>query len=201
MNIHLKSALNILRKKRVVVFLVLLIVFVVAYFLFFKTLTINPNTEARQMQALEWTKQTYALSAFTTDGCSGNVSSSWSAAVQQLSSVSDTFAQNYADAMTIPFEDACVVHDQAYHRGEGGYVARLQADNALRSAIIQYGIEHTDVVQARTGLTAEEGIFLYELVADAVYRGVRLGGAPCTGQPYAWGYGYNEGRCVPNYPE
>ena len=43
--------------------------------------------------------------------------------------------------------------------------------------------------------STEQVIFMYEFIAESVYRGVRLGGAPCTGMSYAWGFGYNNGTC------
>lgn len=187
---------RLFQSRRFHILLVIILLSLVGYFAFFKTITINPATEAKQMQSLETAKQQYELTEFVTDGCSGNVSKGWTTAITQLSKVSNAFAEKYAGTEVIPFEEACVEHDRAYHRGEGGYTARLKADNELRSAIIKYGIENTDTIQTRTGLdNPEEALFLYELVAESVYRGVRLGGAPCTGQPYAWGYGYNGGTC------
>ena len=188
--------LALLKSKRVVFFLILFVAGVVAYFSFFHTLTVSPVAEARQMQSLAAAKVQYELSPFVSDGCSGNVSAAWTSTITKLSDLSDSFEKKYADTAHIPFEAACIEHDRAYHRGEGGYTARLQADNALRAAIITYGIEHTNEIQSRTGLNSpEEAIFWYELIAEAVYRGVRLGGAPCTGMPYAWGYGYHNGAC------
>jgi len=149
------------------------------------------------MQRLEATKQITNLQPFVSDGCSANISQSWRVGVQQLSNYSESFADAYADTVTIPFERACIEHDRAYHLGNGGYSGRLEADNRLRSAIISYGITNTESIQSRTNLsTQEEAIYLYEVLAEAVYRGVRLGGAPCTGQAYAWGFGYENGNCV-----
>jgi len=168
-----------------------------AYFLFFRTVVVNPVTEGKQMRQLEEVKQHYSLGDFSSDGCSGNVSRSWNIAVKELSKVSSKFNGLYTDTKNIPFEYACTVHDKAYYTGEGGYTARLQADNTLRSEIISYGINNTKEIQERTGLnTKEEAIFLYEVVAETVYRGVRLGGTPCTGASYAWGFGYNNGVCT-----
>ena len=138
-----------------------------------------------------------ALSTFKSDGCSGNISNGWSTTVGKLSKIFSSFENQYKDAQNIPFEEACVIHDQSYHAGDGGYVARLKADNALRKAIIDYGMSHTEEIKERTGLSADESaIYMYEVVAESVYRGVRLGGAPCTGTTYAWGFGYNNGSCI-----
>jgi hypothetical protein len=185
-----------LRNRKVVIGFLLAIVALVIYLVFFRTLTLSPVAEANQMQQLEQAKTTHQLAPFASDGCSGNVSKNWRIVVEQMSETSQSFAETFAGAENIPFEYACVEHDKAYHPGEGGYIGRLQADLQLRSEIISYGIERAATIQTRTGLnTPEEAIFLYELIAEAIYRGVRLGGAPCTGEPYAWGYGYGAGKC------
>ena len=148
------------------------------------------------MEALELTKQKHTLDSFSSDGCSGNVSNLWKSAVTALSDQSPTFSEKYSTAQDIPFESACVTHDKTYHQGEGGYVARLRADNDLRTAILNYGISNSEDIKTRTGIdSTEQVIFMYEVIAESVYRGVRLGGAPCTGMSYAWGFGYNNGFC------
>jgi hypothetical protein len=187
---------HMLRNRKVVTGLLLAITALVVYLVFFRTLTMSPTAESNQMQQLEQTKTTHQIAPFVSDGCSGNVSKNWRIVIEQMSKTSQSFAETFAGAENIPFEYACIKHDQVYHSGEGGYVGRLQADLQLRSEIISYGIEHAATIQTRTGLKeAEEAIFLYELLAEAIYRGVRLGGAPCTGEPYAWGYGYGAGKC------
>lgn len=188
---------HVLRSRRAIILLVFLLVVTISYFLFFQTLTFSPVAESDAMQQLERTEETATLQPFVTDGCSGNVSQNWSIAIDEISQYLTVFAESYADVASIPFEQACIEHDRLYHAGDGGYIARLQADNQLRSEIINYGVTNAATIQARTGLqTPEEVIFLYELLAEGVYRGVRLGGAPCTGQPYAWGFGYNSGNCI-----
>jgi len=186
-----------LKNRKVVIGFILTIIALIVYFSFFRTLTVSPVTEANKMQQLEQAKTMHQLASFSTDGCSGNVSKNWQTVVRHMSQTSESFAQMLEGAESIPFEYACVEHDKVYHPGEGGYVGRLQADLQLRSEIISYGIENAETIQTRAGLkTPEEAIFLFELLADAIYRGVRLGGAPCTGEPYAWGYGYNAGKCT-----
>jgi len=185
-----------LRNRKVVIGFLLATIALVIYLVFFRTLTLSPVAEANRMQQLEQAKTTHQLAPFASDGCSGNVSKNWRVVVEQMSETSQSFAETFAGAENIPFEYACVEHDKTYHPGEGGYVGRLQADLQLRSEIISYGIENAATIQTRTGLnTPEEAIFLYELLAEAIYRGVRLGGAPCTGEPYAWGYGYGADKC------
>jgi hypothetical protein len=185
-----------LRNRKVVIGFLLAIVALVIYLVFFRTLTLSPVAEANQMQQLEQAKTTHQLAPFASDGCSGNVSKNWRIVVEQMSETSQSFAETFAGAENIPFEYACIKHDQVYHSGEGGYVGRLQADLSLRSEIISYAIENVSTIQSRAGLnTPEETLFLYELLAEAMYRAVRLGGAPCTSKPYAWGYGYAAGSC------
>ena len=188
---------TILALRWVQITLAVLLLSTVVYVLFFRSITITPQAEAKLMAELELTKESYQLAAFESDGCSGGISDNWQAAIESFSKLSDTFEAEYADLVAVPFESACIEHDRLYHAGIGGYAGRLEADNQLRMAVIAYGVTNASSVQQRTGLaTAEQAIFLYELIAEVVYRGVRLGGAPCTEETYAWGYGYNRGACL-----
>ena len=190
------TTIGLLTSKKILLIVLAATICAVLYFQFFHSVTINPVAEAEQMKALELAKQQYSLEPFSSDGCSGNVSNLWESAVTTLSSQFPLFAEKYATTQDIPFEAACITHDETYHKGEGGYIARLQADNELRTAIINYGITNSNDIQARTGMSStEQVIFMYEFIAESVYRGVRLGGAPCTGMSYAWGFGYNNGTC------
>lgn len=184
------------KNKKVLFTLLLIVVSLVSYFQFFHSITMSPVTEAEQVIVLESAKQKYPLSSFSSDGCSGNVSALWDNSVKTLSSKFPSFSDKYSATQQIPFEEACVVHDKVYHLGEGGYIGRLRADNELRMAIIDYSIDNSEEIKKRTGIkSTEEVIFMYEFIAETIYRGVRLGGAPCTGMPYAWGFGYNNGVC------
>jgi len=184
-------------QKKSIVILTIVLLGISSYFVFFRTVVVNPVTEGLQMKQLAEAKEHYPIDAFISDGCSGSASRGWSVAVEELSKISSEFGGLYADTKTIPFEYACITHDKSYHTGEGGYAGRLLADHTLRSDIISYGIANTKKIKERTGLrTDEEAMFLYEVVAETVYRAVRLGGTPCTGTPYAWGFGYNSGTCT-----
>ena len=69
--------------------------------------------------------------------------------------------------------DCCVSHDIAYWRG-GTADERKSADEALRGCVL-----------ARTGRPA---------LANAMVRGVRIGGMPMFPSSFRWGYGWNYGR-------
>lgn len=194
-----KSAASVFRRRRrtIIVLIFLAAGATLLYFLLFRTATLGPIAEKKRMAQLEAAKPHYELKAFESDGCSFNISQGWSTSVKGLSKISPAIAERYANAENIPFEEACIQHDKIYHKGEGGYGRRLQADNALRAEIISYGINNTEEIKRRTNLsTNEEAIFLYETIAEAVYYAVRVGGAPCTGMPYAWGFGYGSGVCT-----
>ena len=191
---HIKKFLP--NKRALIIIFLLLSLWFVLNNTLFKTLTFNPLTEREQIIQLESTKTLTPLNEFTSDGCSGNVSLLWTQAVNTLSDVFPKIDKNYADVQNIPFESACMDHDKLYYLGVGGYKGRLIADNMLREAILTYALENTEEIKARIGYeTDETAIFLYESIAEFVYRGVRIGGAPCTGEPYAWGYGYSDGNC------
>ncbi|ATG38367.1 hypothetical protein PhaeoP14_00235 [Phaeobacter piscinae] len=126
---------------------------------------------------------------FTTDGCSGGLSTIW----RQLS------GQSGADGGP-PFEACCVIHDRKYHNAAGigganpavsegvepaaaSQGARLAADQALRRCV-------------ETNLSVNDPTIanLASPVATAVYAAVRFGGAPCSGLSWRWGYGYRPCR-------
>lgn len=71
------------------------------------------------------------------------------------------------------WSDCCVSHDTAYWRG-GTADERRSADGRLR-----------DCVLARTGR---------QDLANRMYRGVRLSGAPLFPTTFRWGYGWGFGR-------
>lgn len=175
--------------------LILLVLLLVGYSILPKQIQLDPVIEKGRMDKLESAKEIYELSDFETDGCSGNISNSWNTVVSGLSKISKNFEEKYSDSK-VPFEDACILHDFAYYLGIGGYEGRLRADNQLRDNIISYGIENADQIMKDTGIRSEEEVmYIYELIAEAIYGGVRIGGSPCSGKSYAWGYGYNNGVC------
>nr|WP_255596676.1 hypothetical protein [Cognatishimia sp. MH4019] len=102
------------------------------------------------------------MTPFQSDGCSGGLSEVWSALPRELR------------ADPLPFEACCVTHDRAYHAGggealpRGGYMARLAADRALQACVAQSG---------------------GRALADGMFQAVRLGGMPCSGLAWRWGYG------------
>lgn len=67
----------------------------------------------------------------------------------------------------------CIVHDLAYWKG-GTSAERLEADEALRVCVAK-----------STGDQA---------LADTMFQGVRLGGAPYSLTSYRWAYGWSEHR-------
>lgn len=156
-----------------------------------------PNKESENLIALENTKKVNDLSEFETDGCSGNVSEAWSKTISGLSKISEDFAKKFAGAEKIPFEQACVEHDKIYHKGEGGYVGRLMADNKLRLDILQYAVTNSEQIKDNMNLGSDEQvIYIFEIISEAIYKAVRIGGAPCSEKSYAWGFGYGGGSCV-----
>jgi len=130
------------------------------------------------------------LAPFITDGCSGGMSRVWSY-------VADTFP-DFAEAHRSrpPWEACCVTHDRAYHAAgpdpnpEQSYEGRLLADQALRACVLATAGERSDRLGTQYGLTTEQIRAAYSAIAEAMYLSVRLGGGPCSGLPWRWGYGY-----------
>jgi hypothetical protein len=131
-----------------------------------------------------------ALAPFTTDGCSGGLSSTWSV-------VADLFP-DFAEAHENrpPWEACCVAHDRRYHDAGGAteagesYDARLAADEDLRACVIAGGEDRIDLLARHYDVSEDQIRLAYGAIGDAMFNAVRLGGGPCTGLPWRWGYGY-----------
>jgi hypothetical protein len=130
------------------------------------------------------------LTVFETDGCSGGLSTSWRF-------VAETFPKFRAlyEAHP-PWEYCCVAHDRAYHnagaalRAEDSYDARLSADDTLRACVKQHGTENAEEYSVRYDMTPDQIRTAHSVTAEAMYAAVRFGGAPCSGLPWRWGFGY-----------
>lgn len=127
---------------------------------------------------------------FATDGCSGGLSASWALVADLLPGFAETHEERP------PWETCCVVHDRAYHAAggartaEGSHRARLEADEALRACVRATGSGRTEHLTTAYGLSAAQVAGAYAAIADAMFDAVRLGGGPCSGLPWRWGYGY-----------
>lgn len=117
------------------------------------------------------------LSPFESDGCSGGLSQAWAG----MAHLFPAFAQTYDE--TPPWEACCTRHDRAYHRAGGAndpdesITARLAADNALKACV-------------RTAGDGDEDPTPYNVIAQTMFLAVRIGGGPCSGLSWRWGYGY-----------
>ncbi len=115
---------------------------------------------------------------FTTDGCSGGMSAIWQEANDVFPALSNKIGA------TPPWEQCCITHDKAYHNAAGAkdamqsFNARLAADQTLSKCISDFGTQESTSIEQQ-----------YQLLADMMYSAVRLGGVPCSGLPWRWGYG------------
>lgn len=125
-------------------------------------------------------------SPFTTDGCSGGMSRGW----ETISSIYPRFGQQFGKRP--PWESCCHDHDRQYWLGEtqDGYVRRLEADQQLRACVIAQVPQATDSIMAETGLSAAEVADIFRFAGNIMYLAVRVGGKPCSGLPWRWGYGW-----------
>lgn len=135
-------------------------------------------------------KNSSRLGAFSTDGCSGGLSRAWWA----LSDRFPAFAKTHEKAP--PWETCCLNHDRSYHSAGGAteahesFALRLSADQALRTCILGTGRRRSADLSATFGLSEDQIRSAYEAIASAMFDAVRIGGLPCTGLPWRWGYGY-----------
>lgn len=131
-----------------------------------------------------------ALTPFTTDGCSGGMSAAWGA----MASAFPWFARVFEHEA--PWHACCVTHDQAYHLGgddsdpEFGYFARLKADESLRLCVRGVADVQAEPLGMQYDSTPEDVADAISFVADRMYEAVRVGGLPCSGLPWRWGYGW-----------
>jgi hypothetical protein len=54
------------------------------------------------------------------------------------------------------------------------------------------GQERASIVAEEYDVPVSRVRIMYIAVADLMYRAVRVGGIPCTGLPWRWGYGWPE---------
>jgi len=151
----------------------------------------NPAQQALENQGMAWLKQTRErpeteLSAFVSDGCSGGLSAGW----QLLAEHSPRFRQRYGDQP--PWEECCVAHDRIYWQGEteNGYQLRKQADLALRQCVIDEGEQQAETLAPALEMNPEQVEDWFRQSAELMYVSVRLGGGPCSGLPWRWGFGW-----------
>ena len=131
------------------------------------------------------------VNAFTTDGCSGGLSTSW----DQLATRFPEFADRHGEQP--PWQECCVAHDRRYHTGGAGarsaaasFERRKAADLELQACVVDVGIQRSESLEEIYGLSEDQVRGLYESLSELMYRAVRLGGIPCTTQPWRWGYGW-----------
>jgi hypothetical protein len=131
------------------------------------------------------------LTAFTTDGCSGGLSASWAGFAAEF----PAFAERHGDEP--PWQSCCVEHDRRYHAGGArsrsaadSFEQRKAADLALVACVVATGAERSADLRALYPLSEAQVAGLYQSIAELVYRAVRLGGLPCTTEPWRWGYGW-----------
>lgn len=130
-----------------------------------------------------------ALAPFVTDGCSGGLSAGWEFAVRHVPALAGIHGDHP------PWEHCCVAHDRVYHAAPGAdaeesFHARRAADAAMRACVLAEGQARKATLIEDYGVSGGTVDLLYDGIAGAMYRAVRLGGAPCTPLPWRWGYGW-----------
>ena len=131
------------------------------------------------------------LAPFTTDGCSGGLSIGWEYLANNIENV-----RQYHGTRP-PWEECCIAHDRLYHVGaaidasaEESFVARKQADLDLLACVIETGDARVPELTIEYDVSPGTVHTLYVSIAELMYRAVRLGGVPCSGLPWRWGYGW-----------
>lgn len=155
------------------------------------TASLGEMTELPAHQTLMDISVESELADFTTDGCSGGMSGIWFATAAQF----PTWAESQGEKP--PWEACCVSHDHTYHNAGGArdakqsFDARLSADATLRSCVLEQGARDRSYLAQRFDVSEETVDSAYVGIAQAMYLAVRLGGGPCSGLPWRWGYGFS----------
>jgi len=126
------------------------------------------------------------IAAFKTDGCSGGLSDGW----RYLAELFPSFKEKFGSKP--PWESCCIAHDRVYWRGEteNGYVDRKQADHELKACVIETGVALSEELARQFGKPRQDIENAFVIAAEIMYRAVRIGGKPCTGLPWRWGFGW-----------
>lgn len=141
----------------------------------------------------------HSPSPFTTDGCSGGLSDVWSF----VAGVSPELGKTHGGHP--PWDACCITHDRLYHdpgsagSAEDSFAARLAADEALKTCVEETGAARSAFLSETYDLDQAQVQRAYDAIAEAMFAAVRVGGAPCTGLPWRWGYGYAD--CTAFRPE
>ena len=105
-----------------------------------------------------------------------------------------------------PWERCCLTHDRAYHgaggarEAEASYDLRLAADKALEICVRATGVARIPELSARYDLTERQVEAAYNVLAKTMFDAVRVGGLPCSGLSWRWGYGYPPCSSEPENP-
>ena len=131
------------------------------------------------------------LADLTTDGCSGGLSVGWEYLARKIEGIRAVHGSRP------PWESCCIEHDKTYHTAGSrdasaneSFVARKNADLALRVCVLETGRQRLPDLSAAYAVSAREVEPIYTAIAALMYRAVRLGGVPCSGLPWRWGYGW-----------
>jgi hypothetical protein len=130
-----------------------------------------------------------SLAPFVSDGCSGGLSAGWAFAARHLPQPAELHGAHP------PWEACCVAHDRLYHAAPGAdaeasFAARLAADEAMRLCVLAEGEQRKSSLMVDYGMSEGAVDLLYDGIAAAMYRAVRLGGVPCSRLAWRWGYGW-----------
>jgi len=151
----------------------------------------NAAQEALESQGMAWLEKTRTqpgteIAPFVSDGCSGGLSAGW----QLLAEHAPRFRQRYGEHP--PWEACCVAHDRIYWQGEtvNGYQLRQRADQELRECVIEQGRDQAEALAPGLEMSPAQVEDWFKQSAELMYISVRLGGGPCSGLPWRWGYGW-----------
>ena len=71
-----------------------------------------------------------------------------------------------------------------------GYDDFFYGVQILEACVINTGARRAPELSLQYDLSMEDVEQIYQVIADLMYRAVRIGGVPCSGLPWRWGYGW-----------
>jgi hypothetical protein len=80
---------------------------------------------------------------------------------------------------------------------QASFEARLRADEALKLCVVETGQRRLAEIASVYNVEETSVREAYRAISNALFIAVRFGGAPCSGLPWRWGYGYPDCYVMP----
>ena len=140
------------------------------------------------------------LAPFVSDGCSGGQSAGWALASSRFDFLLSVMAATrHRESCARSMTKSATRADRQMPTQRPALKRGVSQTSNCAHAYAGLARSERKILMTEYGLGRDEVTLLYRGIADAMYRAVRLGGAPCTRLPWRWGFGWptaNEARLL-----